>query len=431
MLATFRFPQDLAQLEQRLGSGLDRNEKAAEAARAVIDAVRARGDAAVAELTERFDGVSMTPDRFRVEPAEMEAAWLAQAPEFREAIEFALARIDRYHRAQLPVDLALAEGDGTLLRRVWRPLQRVGVYVPGGSAAYPSTVLMNVVPALVAGVPEVVLTTPPARSGGPAAATILAVAHRLGMDEVYRLGGAQAVAALALGTQTIRRVDKIVGPGNAYVNEAKRLLYGAIDIDSLAGPSEVLVIADDSANPAYVAADLLAQAEHSPDAQAVLVVLGGEAVLGPIQAEVKRQTDIAPRAEIIRQSLARYGTAIHVQNADEAIAAANWKAPEHLEIQTRDADRMAEHARGAGAIFVGAHTPEAVCDYVAGPNHVLPTGGTARFFSGLSTYSFMRATSIARMSAEGLRTCAPHVRTLAQAEGLPAHAASVAVRFER
>lgn len=430
MLKVLTHPHDMAEFRRRLPSGLDADPKVAESARSIVDDVRQRGDAALIDYTRKFDGIDLSSSSLRVPAAEMARAWASQSADFRDAIELGIERIGAFHRAQHPMGLDLTHADGARFRRLYLPLQRVGVYVPGGSAAYPSTVMMNVIPAQMAGVPQIVMTTPPARRAGPAASAILAVAHRLGVDEVYRVGGAQAIGALAYGTQTIGRVDKIVGPGNSYVNEAKRLVFGQVDIDSLAGPSEILVIADATSDPRYVAADLLSQAEHSPDAQAILVFVGTAQELEPYLAEVERQTQQAPRRSIIEQSLERYGTAVLVASDMAAAEVANEKAPEHLEILTREADALIPHIRTAGAVFVGPHTPEAVCDYLAGPNHVLPTGGTARFFSGLGTSSFLRAMNVTRMSAGALAKCAPHVMTLANTEGLPAHAAAIAVRME-
>ena len=429
MLATFRYPKDFDKIKERLPFGLEANPRAAEAAASIITAVQERGDEALLEYTAKFDGVELNANELRLPIESLQEAWEAQSPEFRKAVEFASKRIRDFHEAQLPTDICSEQPDGSVLKRVYRPLNRVGVYVPGGSAAYPSTAMMDIIPAQVAGVTEIVVATPPQREDGPQADSTLAVLHHLGIKEVYTVGGAQALAALALGTATISPVDKIVGPGNAFVNEAKRLLYGAVDIDSLAGPSEILVIADSTARAEYVAADLLSQAEHSPDAQALLLVVGDESMLQKITDEVKRQAELLPRVDIVGESLDRFGTAILVDSIDQAIEVANWKAPEHLEILTRDAAEVAERIKNAGAIFVGEYTPEAVCDYVAGPNHVLPTGGTARFFSGLNTASFMKGMNITQMSREGLKACAPHVQKLAQTEGLDAHARSAAIRF--
>jgi histidinol dehydrogenase len=290
--------------------------------------------------------------------------------------------------------------------------------------------MMDIIPAQVAGVAEIVVATPPQRADGPQAASTLGVLHHLDITEVYTVGGAQALAALALGTEAIAPVDKIVGPGNSFVNEAKRLLYGVVDIDSLAGPSEILVIADETTRPEYVAADLLSQAEHSPDAQSLLVVVGDESLLQKFTDEVTRQAELLPRVEIVKESLECFGTAVLVDSIEEAIAFTNWKAPEHLEILTREAADVAMRVKNSGAIFVGEYTPEAVCDYVAGPNHVLPTGGTARYFSGLNTASFMKGMNITQMSRDGLKACAPHVETLATTEGLDAHARSAMIRFQ-
>ncbi|WP_206831379.1 histidinol dehydrogenase [Alicyclobacillus fructus] len=391
----------------------------------ILEEVRAGGDEALRSLTRALDGV----DAPLTVPAEaMEAAFHALRPEVREALARAAARIRRFHEAQLPTDLVVQGDDGETLEMLWRPLERVGVYAPGGRAAYPSTVLMDVIPAQVAGVRSIALVSPPGPDGLPHPA-VLAAAHLVGVREMYAVGGAQAVAALAYGTETIARVDKIVGPGNVYVATAKRMVMGDVGIDSIAGPTEVVVIADDSANPAYVAADMLAQAEHDVEAGAVCLSPARD-VLERVHAEIVRQLSTLPRTEIAREALERHGALVLVESLDDAVDLANRMAPEHVEIITRDPRRLLDGLRTAGAVFLGPYTPEPVGDYFAGTNHVLPTHGSARFSSGLGTLDFMRRMTAATYTAETLARHARYIEALADAESLTAHREAVRIRRE-
>ena len=394
----------------------------------ILAAVRARGDAALVELTERYDRVRVTPAGLRVTAAEFDAAERQVGEATRAALRYAAARIEAFHREAMPRSWSMTDATGSQLGQAVRALERVGIYVPGGRAAYPSTVLMTAVPARVAGVPEVVLVSPPGPDGTLNAA-VLAAARVAGVTEAYRVGGAQAVAALAYGTESIRRVDKIVGPGNIYVALAKSRVFGDVGIDMLAGPSEVVVIADAAAEPAFAAADLLAQAEHDPMARAVLLSPSA-AMLDLVEAEVSRRLETLPRREIAASALEGNGALVLTASLEEAVDVANRLAPEHLELLVAEPDALLARVRSAGAVFLGGATPEVVGDYVAGPNHVLPTGGTARFASALSTEDFMKRLSVIRYTAEGLAEAWPHLAELARVEGLAAHGAAAQVRIE-
>jgi histidinol dehydrogenase len=391
------------------------------AVREIIGAVRSRGDAAVGELTLRFDGRSPEPARgYEIPRERWRHAADAIEPGLRAALRHAALRIRRFHAEQIESPYQLDEPGISLSLRV-DPLDRVGLYVPGGTARYPSSVLMNAIPARVAGVREIIMVTP-----GASDAT-LAAAELAGVDRVFEIGGAQAIAALAYGTETVPRVDKIVGPGNQWVAAAKRLVYGDVDIDAVAGPSEVLIVADGSAEPRFVAADLLAQAEHDVEAHPVLITTD-RALVGRVDAELARQLADLPRAAIAGEALARHGVAIVVADLDAAVALANRFAAEHVELQLADADAVAARITTAGAIFVGAFTPEAAGDYVAGPNHVLPTGGAARYASPLGVYDFRKRTSVLRYTRDGLRAQVDDIVRIAASEGLTAHARSAAIR---
>lgn len=405
---------------------VDAHEAERAAVRAILAAVRAEGDAAVRRYTAQFDG--WDGDDPRVPPEMLERAWREADPAFRAALEAAAANIRAFHERQRRASWFEPTATGTVLGQLVRPLDRVGVYVPGGRAAYPSTVLMNVIPAQVAGVREIAVVTPPGPDGDVHPG-VLAACHLLGVSEVYRVGGAQAVAALAYGTETIRPVDKIVGPGNVYVALAKREVFGRVGIDAVAGPSEIVVLADASADPRHVAADLLSQAEHDPLGAAVLVTTD-RALAEAVQAEVKRQLVDLPRAAIAREALARNGAILLAGSLDEAVETVNRLAPEHLELLVADPWALLGRIRHAGAVFLGPHSPEPVGDYFAGPNHVLPTNGTARFFSGLSVHDFLKTTNVIAYSRADLLAHAAHVVTLARAEGLEAHARAVLVRLE-
>ncbi|MSP59331.1 MAG: histidinol dehydrogenase [Myxococcales bacterium] len=395
-----------------------------QAARRIIADVRARGDEAVRELTLRFEGRTVDALEIDLDTWRREAAKVTQP--VAEAIERAHSRIERFHEEEARrlrvTGFSLVDDERAHLELRVRPLARVGLYVPGGTARYPSSVLMTAVPARVAGVDQLILVTP-----GPCPETLLA-AEVAGVDRVFAIGGAQAIAALAYGTATVPRVDKIVGPGNAYVAAAKRLVFGDVAIDQIAGPSEVLVLADARADPALCAADLLAQAEHDVDAYAVLVT-SSESLAAAVADEVVTQLATLPRREIAGQALRAHGAAIVCRSLDEALAFTEAFAPEHLELLVDGGERIAERISSAGAIFIGAHTPEAAGDYLAGPNHVLPTGGSARFGSPLGVSDFLKRTSILRYTPEALVAQAKDIVTLAEAEGLSGHARAVTIRL--
>ena len=402
------------------------SEDVDQAVRAIIDDVVARGDAALIDQTRRFDGLDLTPQTLRVSDREIEGALGRCSREALDALDLARERIETYHRAQRPEDFAHTDSLGVTLGWRWTALESVGLYVPGGTASYPSSVLMNALPARVAGVARIVMTVPTPR--GETNPLVLAAARLAGVDEVYRVGGAQAVAALAYGTGTIAPVAKIVGPGNAYVAAAKRRVFGQVGIDMIAGPSEVLILADEGANPEWVAADLLAQAEHDPAAQSILVT-DSAALADAVEAAVERQLRLLPREPIARASWGDFGAIILVGSLAEAVPLVDRLAPEHLEIEAADAESLSERVRNAGAIFLGAHTPEAIGDYVGGPNHVLPTARSARFSSGLGVLDFMKRTSILKCDPEALRALGPAAIALGRSEGLEAHARSVAIRL--
>ena len=413
----------LGEIAARTEGGALREEQ--DRVAAILERVRLEGDAALLELTERFDGVR--PDPLRIPPERLEAAWQTTPPSLREALELAHRRIEDFHRRQRPADLAVQGPHGELLGRRWRPVERAGLYVPGGRASYPSTVLMNAVPARVAGVERIVMVTPPGPDGEPNT-TVLAAAHLAGVREVYRVGGAQAIGALAYGTASIPKVDVISGPGNLWVTLAKKAVYGQVAIDSLAGPSEVLVIADHTARADQVAADLMAQAEHDPLAAAILITTS-EALAAELPAALESQLAGHPRQVIVRRALADWGLIVVCGDLEEAARLSDRFAPEHLELLVEEPEALAERIRHAGAIFLGPHTPEAVGDYLAGPNHTLPTCGTARFAGALSVETFLRHTSLIRFNREALEATGAAVVTLAESEGLHSHAESVRRRL--
>jgi histidinol dehydrogenase len=389
----------------------------------IIADVRARGDAALFELTRRFDRLDVTTLRFSAD--EIAAAKDQIAPDLRAALELAAERIRAFHVGQLPADYDAVDAAGVRAGWRWSAIDDVGIYVPGGLASYPSTVLMNAIPAKVAGVRRLVMTTP--TPGGAVNPLVLYAASLAGVDEIYRVGGAQAIAALTFGTETIRPVDKITGPGNAYVAEAKRQLYGRVGIDMVAGPSEILVVADSAANPDWLAADLLSQAEHDRVAQAILITDDAS-----LAARTTKAVDAALDeldADVARESWARFGAIITVGRLDEAPALIDALAPEHLALSIADPQAMFARVRHAGSVFMGYRTPEAIGDYIGGPNHTLPTGRRARFSSGLSVSDFMKRTTFLDCSAEGLAAIGPAAARLAEAEGLPAHALSVTRRL--
>jgi histidinol dehydrogenase len=396
------------------------------ATRAIVDDVAARGDAALLEATKKFDRLALDAAGLRITPAEIDAAVAACDGKTLDALKFARDRIELFHQRQLPKDDRFIDALGVELGWRWSAIEAVGLYVPGGTAAYPSSVLMNAVPAKVAGVPRMVMVVP--APDGKLNPLVLAAAHLGGVTEIYRVGGAQAVAALAHGTATIAPVNKIVGPGNAYVAAAKRQVFGKVGIDMIAGPSEVLVIADHTGNAPWIAADLLAQAEHDAHAQSILIT-DSAALAADVERAVESQLMTLPRAEIARASWNDFGAIILVEDLDEAVDLANAIAAEHLEIMTADPEQVSARIRNAGAIFLGAHTPEAIGDYVGGSNHVLPTARSARFSSGLGVLDFMKRTSILKCGPDQLRILGPAAMTLGNAEGLDAHARSVGLRL--
>jgi histidinol dehydrogenase len=396
------------------------------ATRAIVDDVAARGDIALIEATRKFDRLDLDPGTLRVTGGEIDAAVKACDPRTLDALRFARDRIEIFHRRQLPGDERFTDALGVELGWRWSAIDAVGLYVPGGTAAYPSSVLMNAVPARVAGVARVVMVVP--SPDGKLNPLVLAAAQLGGVSEIYRVGGAQAVAALAYGTATIAPVAKIVGPGNAYVAAAKRLVFGKVGIDMIAGPSEVLVIADATGNAGWIAADLLAQAEHDVNAQSILITDDAALAEGVARA-VEAQLATLPRAEIARASWNDFGAIIKVTKLDEAVALSNAIAAEHLEIMTSDPEALSAQIRNAGAIFLGPHTPEAIGDYVGGSNHVLPTARSARFSSGLGVLDFMKRTSILKCGPDQLRALGPAAMTLGKAEGLDAHSRSIGLRL--
>jgi histidinol dehydrogenase len=402
------------------------SEDVDEAVRAIIADVAARGDQALIDYTRRFDGLELTSGTLRISDAEIDAAQAQCPPEELAALGFARERIEVYHRAQRPQDFLTTDALGVTLGWRWTALESVGLYVPGGRASYPSSVLMNAVPAKVAGVPRIAMVVPTPR--GETNPLVLAAARLAGVDEVFRIGGAQAVAALAYGTGSVRPVAKIVGPGNAYVAAAKRRVFGQVGIDMIAGPSEVLILADRHGNPDWIAADLLAQAEHDPAAQAILIT-DSAALADAVEKAVERQLETLPKAEIAGASWRDYGAIILVERLDDAVPLVDRLAPEHLEIETEDAEALAVKIRNAGSIFLGSHTPEAIGDYVGGPNHVLPTARSARFSSGLGVLDFMKRSSILKCDAGALRALGPAAIALGRSEGLEGHARSVAIRL--
>jgi histidinol dehydrogenase len=423
-----RSPDFAARFAAFLDTKRETAEDVEQAVRAIVADVRARGDAALAELTRRFDRVDLAQVGLRVTPSELDRAAASCDPRALDALKLARDRIEAYHRRQMPKDDRFTDALGVELGHRWTAIEAVGLYVPGGTAAYPSSVLMNAVPAKVAGVPRVVMVVP--APDGKLSPLVLAAAKLAGVDEVYRIGGAQAVAALAYGTETIRPVAKIVGPGNAYVAAAKRLVFGKVGIDMIAGPSEVLVIADRHGNPDWIAADLLAQAEHDTAAQSILIT-DDPSLADSVERAVESQLRTLPRAEVAGASWRDYGAIVTVRDLDEAVPLADAIAAEHLEIETENADALAARIRNAGAIFLGAHTPEAIGDYVAGSNHVLPTARSARFSSGLGVLDFMKRTSILKLGPDQLAALGGAAVALGEAEGLEAHARSVRIRLNR
>lgn len=396
--------------------------------RAIIDDVAVRGDRALVDYTKKFDGLDLEKTGIRISEQEIDRAVAAADPKALAALELARDRIEAHHRRQLPKDELYMDPIGVELGHRWTPIEAVGLYVPGGTAAYPSSVLMNAVPAKVAGVERLAVTVPTPK--GEINPLVLAAAKLAGVTEIYRIGGAQAIAALAYGTETIPPVAKIMGPGNIYVAAAKRLVFGRVGIDMIAGPSEVLVLADGSADPDFIAADLLAQAEHDESAQPILVTDDAN-LAEAVERSVARQLQSLPRSDIAGPSWRDFGAVILVGKLEEAIPLVDRIAPEHLELIGSDAEKLSAKIRNAGAIFIGPHTPEAIGDYVGGSNHVLPTSRSARFASGLGVLDYMKRTSILKCGPEQLQKLGPAAVALGEAEGLEAHARSVRMRLER
>jgi len=417
-----------AAFEALLFAKRDVEEDVAAQVKRIIAEVRTRGDAALVELSNKFDRAGLNEATLKIPAAEIDAAIAEVSAAQKAAIETAAARIEAYHRRQLPEDHAFKDDTGARLGWRWTPVDSAGLYVPGGTAAYPSSVLMNAIPARVAGVGRIVMVTP--ASGGTINPLVLAAARRAGVSDIFRVGGAQAVAALAYGTNSIQPVDKIVGPGNAWVAAAKREVFGQVGIDSIAGPSEILVIADAGNDPEWIAADLLSQAEHDASSQSILIT-DDAAFADRVAAAAEQALALLPRKEIAAKSWNNYGGIIVVRNWDEGAKLADRFAPEHLEIATADPKALLAKVRHAGAIFLGRHTPEAMGDYIAGPNHVLPTSRSARFSSGLSVLDFMKRTTILELDAGAIAELGPQAIALAEAEGLEAHARSIAIRLNR
>ena len=412
-------------LSRLLARGVGFNAELMSAVSAIVEQVRTRGDEALIEFTEAFDNVRLDASALRVSADSLRETALGVKPEFLQALRKAIVNVNQFHVRQKEESWNFATEDGINLGQRILPIDSVGLYVPGGTAAYPSSVVMNVVPAQVAGVRRIVVATPPntLRQNPTVAAALL----ELGIDEVYGVGGAQAIAALAFGTETIAKVDKITGPGNKFVAAAKKLVFGIVGIDAIAGPSEIAIIADDSARPDFVAADLLAQAEHDEEASAILIT-SSLALADAVAQEVEQQLSSLPRRAIAEESLANYGAIFLVENLPEACRIVNTLAPEHLELLTNDNDGLAERINHAGAVFFGPYSPEALGDYLAGPNHVLPTGRTARFSSALGVYDFVKRTSVIRYSCAAFQSVADSISVLADAEGLAGHARSALIR---
>jgi histidinol dehydrogenase len=416
------------EFETLLGSKREASEEVSLAVATILDDVRTRGDEAVLAYTDRFDRLPLTAATLAFSADEIDAAEQAISGEVRAALQFAHDRIAAHHEKQKPLDHIYQDPLGVTLGTVWTPMEAVGIYVPGGTANYPSSVLMGAIPARIAGVGRIALTVPTPR--GQVSPAVLVAARLAGVTEIYRIGGAQAIAALAYGTETIRPVNKIIGPGNAYVAAAKRQVFGTVGIDSIAGPSEVLIIADKTANPSWVAADLLAQAEHGGGAQSILVTTDA-ALADAVAIEIERQIALLPRADIARDGWQEFGAIILVQSLGEAVELANRIASEHVELMLDDPRALQPKIRNAGAIFLGHHTPEAIGDYVGGSNHVLPTARSARYASGLGVLDFMKRTSLLGCDPASLADLAGPAVTLAETEGLAAHGRSISIRLNR
>lgn len=415
-------------VKQILSRSQIENKNVQEIVDSILANVKENGDKAIFEYTEKFDKIKITPETLKVTDEEIKYAYSQVKPELIEVIKKSAARIKAFHEKQKRNSWFEPDEKGEIMGQIIRPLERVGVYVPGGKAAYPSSVLMNVMPAHVAGVKNIYMTTPAQKDGSVYPTTIVA-AKEAGVDEIFKIGGAQAIAAIAFGTESVPKVDKICGPGNIFVALAKKSVYGYVNIDSVAGPSEILVLADESANPVYTAADLLSQAEHDEMASAILVTTS-EKLAYEVQMEVEKQTAVLERKDIINKSIENYGAVIVTDTIEEACAISNGIAPEHMEVCTQSPFEVLPLIKNAGAIFLGHYTPEPLGDYMAGPNHVLPTGGTARFFSPLSVDDFIKKSSLISFSKEALLNLSDDIIAFANAEGLTAHANAVRVRKE-
>ncbi|OPX88341.1 MAG: Histidinol dehydrogenase [Pelotomaculum sp. PtaB.Bin104] len=416
-------------LERIMNRNNQEHEAIAAQVTGIIAAVKADGDSAVCRFSSRFGGVELSPGELKVTPEEKEKAYQQVDNDFIAAIRLALNNITAFHRRQLRPSWFEPGGQGVILGQLVRPLNRVGIYVPGGKATYPSSVLMNAVPAKVAGVKEICMVSPPDIAGTINPYTLVAAAEA-GVEEIYKMGGAQAIAALAYGTATVPKVDKITGPGNIYVTLAKQQVYGQVDIDMLAGPSEVLVIADDTANPVFAAADLLSQAEHD-ELSAVVLLTPSVELARRVQAEVNKQADLLPRQQIIQHSLSNHGVIVITEDLEQAFDLANRFAPEHLELMISDPFQGLSRVENAGSVFLGHYSPEPVGDYLAGPNHVLPTGGTARFYSPLGVDTFMKKTSLISYTRLAIDEVGGDIIKLAEIEGLAAHANAVRLRMQK
>jgi len=416
------FESELRRYRQRSGEVPAETIAAVET---ILSRVRHEGDRALFELTRQFDGVTLDENSVELRGKEIDDFQAQTDRDALESLQFAADRIRTFHEKQREKSWTMEDGGGGTLGQIVRPLRRVGIYVPGGKAAYPSSVLMNAIPAKVAGVQEVIMVSPAPK--GEMNPSVAAAARIAGVDRIYRVGGAQAVAALAYGTESIPQVDKIVGPGNIYVALAKKLVFGTVDIDMVAGPSEILVIADDTGEPDFIAADLLSQAEHDELAWTILVTTSRSLMQG-VERSLKKQLDSLARKDIAAKALDNYGTLIHVKDLDEAVRVANAVGPEHLEVMTENPAALADRLENAGAIFLGNYAAEPIGDYVAGPNHVLPTGGTCRFFSPLHVGDFYKRSSLLSFTREGFRKVADHAIRIAELEGLPGHARSVSLR---
>jgi len=400
-------------------------EKIEKPVRDILVQVKKQGDQALLRLTKRFDGWNASLENIRVSSREVRTALKTLSEEERKALEFAAKRIEKFHLLQVQRSWSFAEEDGTILGQIVRPIDRVGIYVPGGKAAYPSSVLMNAIPAKVAGVPEIIMACPAPK--GYLNPAVMAAAHIAGVDMIFKIGGAQAIAAMAYGTKIVPQVDKIVGPGNIYVAAAKRLVFGEVAIDSIAGPSEIMIISDGSGDPSFLAADLISQAEHDEQAAAVLLCTSRKFAEG-VCREISEQLRDLPRKKIAERSLKNFGAILIVKNLSEAARISNLLAPEHLELAVEDPWSILDKVDNAGAIFLGHISPEAIGDYVAGPNHVLPTGGAARFSSPLGVYDFLKRSSLISLSPNGLKKLSPQAISLAQMEKLEGHRRSIAHR---